>query len=204
MLDFFKSLFTHESHDRINQPIQCFNKCSDKVLGITRWNYNKNEGQWKVIVCPGGVSFENAHPELNNIQIKTFIHNGKTNYVLIVSFTYIDDLDTLYGTKTVVFNKKHYYLLTKKEYEFIISPSKHKTFNLPCISPFGEYTENRIIRMIIEKRYGKNKFSITKHKNVIRFHFNGGYTKFNLFDLMKIEYFEVAVNKWDKLKIDEN
>ena len=204
--------FTCFAQDRVNEKIFTFNECSEQVKNITGWCFNKSEGQWvdnKNFIYAEKKTYLNDKRwsvGANFVQIKTFIHNNETKYVLIIAFN-----GGHYRYPSIKSDWKSYieynvYVLNKCEYEEIISPNEHKIFKLPRITYddyFDKNTDNKIIRAVLDNTIFTGEISITRYKDVIRFTYYHNVNNYFWTEkrLMETEYFEVDITEWDKLKI---
>lgn len=208
LMSVFIAAFTCCAQERVNDPVLTFNKCSNKVTNIIGWFYDNKEGQWvdnpnfihrKKEPFYNDKRFSNG---ANYVQIKTFINNGETYYVLIIAFNGGHYIYPNIKEDWRPYVEYNVYLLTKDEYEFIVDPSGQKSFELRMINYdeyYDKYTDNRLIREVISEKIYAAKISITKYNDVIRFIYN-----YYLDEkaLMKTEYFEVSVTDWNNLKIN--
>jgi hypothetical protein len=208
--------FTSFGQDRIDETSYCFNKNSNKITNIIGWSFNENEGKW--VSNPNFINSEKKWNDkrfstgCNSIQISSFIENGVTNYVLIVSYN-----GGHYTYPSIHSDWNNYieykvFLLSKERYELITNINDETSFCVPCITYNNWYdkkTENYIIRQILSalKSYRKGftsfmgEFMVMRYKDVIRFMYDND-NVYRQYEHKKNNYFEISIEEWDKLKIN--
>lgn len=207
--------FTSYAQDRVNGVNYNFNSYSKQVTNIVGWCFNYNEEKWidnsNFIFLEKKPSYYNDKRlscGVNSVQVRTFQYNEKLHYVLIISFNsgryrYPSIQEDWYD-----FVEYKVYHLTKEEYDFIVNPTEYRCFDIPCVkyhNYYGDYNNNRVIREVIaNNKYSMGGFAITKYKNVIRFIYRNTHNDYDwdTNKLMWVKYFEVSVDEWNKLKIN--
>ena len=219
----FFTIIVVKAQDRVNEVPYTFERESGLVTNIVGWKYNIDEGKWlsnKNFIYHYNLPIKNygvLAKGIDNIQVKTFVHNNEIKYVLILAY---NDGHYKYPNirkEWVSYTCYRIFSLTKEQLDVILNPIEYKSLVLPCIDvhSFEIQNENLIIRQIIKNdkefyEYEKDlpfnfslcihslKISIKKWKDVVRFNYFGGS---NDDILMEKSYFEIPINEWNKLNI---
>lgn len=204
--------FNSIAQERVNEAPYVFSSQSPKVTKIVGWYWNDSTGQW---VGNDNFIYKEQTPYLNDkrfsrgansVQVKTFEYGDKTHYILIIAFNGGHYLYPNIEQEWRKYVEYTVYSLTQEEYDYILSPSDRKEFELPYIDYkeyYESYDDNKLIREVVKDRIytSKGRFSIKRYNDVIRFYYASTYYGKES-RVMDKEYFEVSIGEWENLKLN--
>lgn len=191
--------FSASAQERVNGEVFSFSENSKVVSDFTGWYYYKSTAQW--IGNENCIDYQelpsnrvgkfvkgNKNRNLQEVQMKSFSHNGEVFYVLDVmrnggAYTYPAIREDWIGMY-----EHCAFLISKADYEKIVSPSDEVCeFYVPYVE-WMKHDDNELIRKlirvnekfnsedndIIKRVYGK-RFAVKKYNDVVRFLWEDSY-----------------------------